>query len=76
MTAPTLVDGMRYDPLISVADAAAILTRRFPGLLIWFGTHTRRWWALVHVHGQWRLVEAGGHEDLTRVIVDAWSENL
>jgi hypothetical protein len=76
MTAPTLVDGIRSDPLISIAEAAAILTRRFPGMVIWFGGHTRRWWAVVHVHGRWRLVEGSGHEELTRAIVDARSEGL
>jgi hypothetical protein len=70
MTAPTSVDAIKVDPLISVTDATAIMTRRFPGMVIWFGGHTRHWWAMVHVQGRWRLVEASGHEELTSAIVD------
>ena len=30
----------------------------FPGVPVWFGLATRRWWALVPAAGGWRLVEA------------------
>ncbi|GAB3959618.1 hypothetical protein GCM10029978_007040 [Actinoallomurus acanthiterrae] len=49
----------------------AILTNRFPGVLLWFGESTRSWWAMVWVSWGWRLVEATDVEELTRAIIQA-----
>jgi hypothetical protein len=55
------------------ADALSVLTRRFPGWMIWFGERTRSWWALVPPPAGWRLVEAADAEELTRAIIEAQS---
>ncbi|MCO5993010.1 hypothetical protein [Actinoallomurus rhizosphaericola] len=52
-------------------DALAVLTRRFPGVVIWFGAATRSWWAMVWISGRWRLVEAMDPEELTKAILSA-----
>jgi hypothetical protein len=54
-------------------DPVAVLTRRFPGLMFWYGPHTRTWWALVPPPAGWRLVEAVDSEELTRAVIHAQS---
>ena len=54
-------------------DAAAILRRRFPGLVLWFGPQTASWWALISPPAGWRLVEAADPEQLTHAIIKAQS---
>lgn len=49
----------------------AVLARRFPGVLLWFGVRTGCWWALVPPPAGWRLVEAIDPEELTRAIIEA-----
>jgi hypothetical protein len=63
---PTLVDGWHGRALIEAE--AAELSRRFPGVVVWFGFATRHWWAMVATAGRWRLVEANGSHDLSRLI--------
>jgi hypothetical protein len=46
------------------AMALHLLRRRFPGTPVWFGSFTRRWWAL---EGD-RLIEAATAEELGRVL--------
>lgn len=42
-----------------VHDHVAELRYRYPGCVVWFGQHTRRWWALTRdLLGADRLVEA------------------
>ncbi|MCO5968522.1 hypothetical protein [Actinoallomurus soli] len=48
-----------------------MISRRFPGLVFWFGRFTRSWWALVPVPVGWRLVEAADADDLTRAVLEA-----
>lgn len=71
MTAPTLIDGLAPPVGSQAAMTASILGRRFPSAVVWFGTYTRRWWALVCAGGRWRLVEGVQPDDLTRAIIDA-----
>lgn len=52
-------------------DPAAVLARRFPGTVCWFGPPTGSWWAVVRVSCGWRLVEAVAPEELTRAIIEA-----
>ena len=54
-------------------DPAAILRRRFPGLVFWFGPYTRSWWALIPPPTGWRFVEAMDPDELTRAIIQARS---
>src|SRR4051812_4981252 len=55
MTAPTLIDGLTPPVGNDVAATALVLARRFPGALVWFGTYSRRWWAMVWAGGRYRL---------------------
>lgn len=64
----TPVDG---DDLVLIDAEAAVLARRFPGVALWFGMATRRWWALVGSAGRWCLVEAGGPHALSQLIASA-----
>lgn len=50
---------------------AAMLRRRFPGLVFWFGPRTRSWWAVVRIRSGWRLVEAVDADELTRAVLAA-----
>ncbi|MFC4913192.1 hypothetical protein [Actinomadura gamaensis] len=43
-----------------VALALGALRRAFPGVLIWHGKHTRRWWAMAGG----RLIEASDPREL------------
>jgi hypothetical protein len=54
-------------------DPVGVLTRRFPGLMIWYGERTGSWWALVPPPAGWRLVEASNPDELTRAVVQASS---
>ncbi len=53
------------------ADPVAVLRGRFPGLVFWFGTRTRSWWAVVRVPAGWRLVEAVDADELTHAVLTA-----
>lgn len=74
MKAPgTLVDAWDYRALAE-AEANAV-RRRFPGVEVWFGGATRRWWAVVDsVAGRSELVEAGSPYDLCQLIAAAVAE--
>lgn len=54
-------------------DAAAVLRRRFPGLVFWYGPHTGAWWALLPPPAGWRLVEAADPDQLTQAVIHAQS---
>ncbi|MBW8487239.1 hypothetical protein [Actinomadura parmotrematis] len=41
-----------------------VLRDQFPGVMIWYGLHTRCFWALVGVGGRSRLLEAADAEML------------
>jgi hypothetical protein len=71
MNAPcTLVDAWDYRVLVE-ADASDV-RRRFPGVAVWFGGATGRWWAVIEsVPGHSQLVEAGNPYDLCRLIDSA-----
>ena len=56
-----------------IADPVAVLARRFPGLVFWFGRCTGTWWAMVPPPAGWRLVEAVDPEELTRAVIGAQS---
>jgi hypothetical protein len=61
---PTLVN----DRTLFEAQAAD-LSRRFPGVVVWFGFATRHWWAMVATAAdRWCLVEANDPYDLARSI--------
>jgi hypothetical protein len=51
----------------------SVLTRRFPGVMFWFGDQTRLWWAVLPPPAGWRLVEAIDADELTRAIIEAQS---
>jgi hypothetical protein len=55
-------------------EPVAVMRRRFPGLVFWYGAATGHWWALVSSAFGWRLVEARDVEELTRAVVqrDTW----
>ena len=55
----------------AVSAAVAELGRRFPGVPIWFGTHTGRWWAYLPVGERGRLVEAIEPRELAVAITAA-----
>ncbi|GAA4634080.1 hypothetical protein GCM10023196_074190 [Actinoallomurus vinaceus] len=57
--------------LVMNPDQAWVISRRFPGLVFWFGRCTRSWWALVWVPSGWRLVEAADTDQLTRAVLEA-----
>ncbi|MFI0352514.1 hypothetical protein [Actinomadura sp. 9N407] len=44
------------------------LREQFPGVVLWFGSHTGRFWALVRVAGFPRLVEAITPQELAMAI--------
>jgi hypothetical protein len=54
-------------------DAVAMLRRRFPGLVFWYGSRTRAWWALLPPPAGWRLIEAADPDELTRAVLNAQS---
>lgn len=53
------------------ADPVIVLRRRFPGLVFWYGSCTRSWWAIVRVSQGWRLVEAMDGYELTQAVLTA-----
>ena len=65
----TVVDGISET---DVQVAVAVLARRFPNTVVWFGESTRQWWALVWC-GRWNLVEAVAPKELTRAIINTAS---
>ncbi|MFC5754985.1 hypothetical protein [Actinomadura rugatobispora] len=48
------------------------LREQFPGVLLWFGLHTRMFWALVQVADSPRLVEAITPQELAAAIREPW----
>ncbi|QFG21236.1 hypothetical protein [Actinomadura sp. WMMB 499] len=48
-----VVDGLLVDTVAIRRE----IERRFPGVVPWYGEHTRRWWAVVWC-GRWVLLEA------------------
>jgi hypothetical protein len=54
------------------ADDLAGLRAQFPGVPLWFGLHTRMFWALVQVAGSPRLVEAITPQELATAIRRPW----
>jgi DNA-binding XRE family transcriptional regulator len=46
------------------------LADQFPTITIWYGSHTRRWWAIVLAIGRWRLIEADTPTELAMAIND------
>jgi hypothetical protein len=71
MTAPPTDGPTVQSDRVHIDEETANLARRFPGVAVWFGAATRRWWALVRSTGRWCLVEAGGPRDLSRLIDSA-----
>lgn len=57
------------DPGAPHTDTIAYLRARF-GVLCWWGTHTKEWWALIPCAAQWRLVNAPASETLAQAILD------
>jgi hypothetical protein len=57
--------------LVVNSDPVWVISRRFPGLVFWFGRYTRSWWALVRVPPGRRLVEATDTDQLTRAVLEA-----
>ncbi|MGI5164479.1 hypothetical protein ACQEU3_09010 [Spirillospora sp. CA-253888] len=59
-----------YEAPVRTAEGLTLdgLKRRFPGVLVWFGRHTGRFWAMVEVRGVPRLVEAVSAERLAEEI--------
>ena len=50
---------------------ARLLQAEFPGVVVWFGTCTRAWWALVPLPAGARLVEAATPRQLHEAITNA-----
>jgi hypothetical protein len=57
------------DPDPSRARVIAELHARF-GVISWWGTHTREWWALIPGGTQWKLVNGPDPAALTRAILN------
>jgi hypothetical protein len=57
------------DPDPSRARTIAELHARF-GVISWWGTHTKEWWALIPGGTQWRLVNAPTPDTLTQAILN------
>jgi hypothetical protein len=57
-------------PPANVQIVQRVLARRFPGVLVWFGPYTRRWWAMVSPPRQPRLLEASDPDELTRLLIN------
>jgi hypothetical protein len=53
--------------------AVAALQRRFPGVVVWYGRTTARWWALLPREERGYLVEAKTPEQLAQAIAAARS---
>jgi hypothetical protein len=51
----------------TVEDPTGVL----PGVVFWYGSHTRRWWALVLSAFGWRLLEALDADELARAVIEA-----
>ncbi|MFC5754989.1 hypothetical protein [Actinomadura rugatobispora] len=54
------------------ALAVEELREQFPGVPLWFGLHTRMFWALVRVADSPRLVEAITPQELATAIKAPW----
>ncbi len=53
-------------PVHGIADR---LSAAFPGAVVWFGLHTRRWWALTWLDGGWRLIDAPTPDGLMHTLI-------
>ncbi|GAA2129256.1 hypothetical protein [Actinomadura napierensis] len=60
------VDGRALD----VRAVRLEIERRYPGVTVWFGETTFRWWAMVWC-GTWRLLEASTPRGLVGAIESA-----
>mgnify|MGYP001450168139 CR=1 FL=1 len=61
-------------PLAPLAALAVEeLRKQFPDVPLWFGLHTRSFWALVQVAGSPRLVEAITPQELAAAIRAPWA---
>ncbi|NDU74521.1 hypothetical protein GWI34_18060 [Actinomadura sp. DSM 109109] len=56
-------------PGTSHTETIAYLHARF-GVMCWWGTHTKEWWALIPCAPQWRLVNAPASETLAQAIIE------
>ena len=61
---PEFPDGF----LSAIRDAEADLARRYPGLLVWFGSETWQWWALPSRRGPGGLVAASSPQELAQLL--------
>jgi len=52
----------------AIRKAEASLARRYPGVLIWFGSETWQWWALPSWPGPGGLVSASSPEELAQLL--------
>jgi hypothetical protein len=50
----------------AIRDAEADLARRYPGVLVWFGSETWQWWALPSLGGPGGLVVASSPDRATQ----------
>ena len=55
----------------AVAATVAALQRRFPGVVVWYGRRTARWWALLPPSERGLLLEGGTPEQLIQAIATA-----
>jgi hypothetical protein len=66
---PGMSDDPGEQPSPSDIDAAvAALQRRFPGVVVWYGRTTARWWALLPREERGHLIEARTPEGLAQAI--------
>lgn len=61
---PEFPDGF----LSAIRDAEADLARRYPGVLVWFGSETWQWWALPSRRGPGGLVAASSPQELAQLL--------
>jgi hypothetical protein len=68
-----MTGGSQDPPPEAVTAARAALQRQFPGVVVWYGRATSRWWAFVPI-GEWgHLIEATTPEQLAQQIATARS---
>ncbi len=59
------------DTTSEVQATARSFADQYPGVRVWFGLHTRNWWAMVPMHDGLRLVEAPDPRQLREEIINA-----
>lgn len=62
-----------WDRHVSAEEEAAHIRAQFPGIVLWFGSATRHWWAMIRLGGGWRLIEVDRPRDMAKTL-DALSE--